>query len=416
MAFQMFKKKRIMILPSPPSSGSIGSVTKSFGIARSLMKRGCEVCFVMGGKLGDFIAKNGFKVYPYPAPLPNGKLQTITSTVDFVEWTGMADAEFVKAAVMAELEAIRDFKPDVVFAEARPSASISTRVAGIPSVMIASWPCTPRHPANRSGSERHIKVFNQALQRYGLPEIENIIDLFYMTADVKLAPTLPELEPEMSGVDGVQFVGYILDLNSERANFSAWYEHWVDLPQIFIYLSVGALFPELYIKTIIETFENLPFRVICGCGFHYELGTLPNSLPNIRFERYIPTAAIMKDTSLVIFHGGQDTMLTTLLYGLPSIAIPGQHFERDYNATQLEKLGAAKKLSVYAFRPNRLKNVVDEVLDGTYATMSKALSQKLHNYGGTEQCAEILVNVAGGTNRFFPKIRFQEVPPSFFTH
>jgi UDP:flavonoid glycosyltransferase YjiC (YdhE family) len=416
MVLRMIKKRRIMILPSPPSSGSIGSVTKSFGIARALMKRGCEVCFVMGGKLGGLIADNGFKVYPCPAPVLDGKIQTIASTVDFVEWTGMADAQFTKAAVIAELEAMRDFKPDVVFAEARPSASISTQAAAIPSVMIASWPCNPKHPANRSGSERRLKVFNHELQRYGLAEIENIIDLFYTKADVKLAPTLPELEPEMCGVDGVQFVGYILDLNSTGSHFPGWYGHWVDLPQIFIYLSVGALFPELYIKTIIETFENLPFRVICGCGYHYGLKTLPRNMPNIRFERYIPAAAIMKDTSLVIFHGGQDTMLTALLYGLPGIAIPGRHFERDYNATQLEKAGAAKKLPVYAFRPNRLKKVVYEVLNGTYAAMSRELSRKLRNYGGTEQCAEILVEVARGKNRFMPQPRLATGVSSLITH
>lgn len=409
----MSKKKRIMILPSPPNSGSIGSVTKSFGIARALIQRGCEVCFVMGDQLGAFIAQNGFKVYPYPAPVPTGKLQTITSTVDFVEWTGMADPEFIQAAVKAELEAIRDFKPDAVFAEARPSAAISAQAAGIPSVMIASWPCNPQHPANQSGTRRHIGTFNQQLKHYRLAEIENIIDLFYMRADVKLAPTLPELEPEMNGVPGIQFVGYILDLNTDRTAFAGWYDRWVDLPQIFIYLSVGALFPELYIRTIQETFASLPFRVICGCGFHYELGKLPDDIPNIRFERYIPAAAVMGDTCLVMFHGGQDTMLTTLLYGLPSITIPGQHFERDYNATQLEKLGASRKLPVHAFRPNRLKQAVLEVLNGPYGARSQGLARKLENYGGTEQCADIIVNVAGGGSRVFPELRFDQAKPPF---
>ena len=69
---------------------------------------------------------------------------------------------------------------------------------------------------------------------------------------------------------------------------------------------------------------------------------------NIKFERYVPTAAIMDKTVLTIFHGGQDTMLTTLLYGVPSITIPGQHYERDYNSAKLESLGASVKLPVHA--------------------------------------------------------------------
>ncbi|HEY9062656.1 MAG TPA: nucleotide disphospho-sugar-binding domain-containing protein [Pseudobacteroides sp.] len=383
---------RVMMLPSPPSSGSIGSVTKSIGIARMLIKRGCEVCFVMGDKLGEFISRSGFKVYLYPTPVPNGSISVINSTVDFVEWTGMADEDFVQASIIAELEAIRDFKPDVIFAEARPSAAISAQIAGIPSVMIASWPCNPEHPANKSQTGRLVKVFNKYLKQYKLLEIENVIELFYMRSNIKLAPTLPELEPEMQGIEGINFVGYILDLDFNESQLPSWYRNWVEFPQVFIYLSVGALSPELYVDTITETFKDLPFRVICGCGFHYNLKSLPESLPNIKFERYVPTAAIMKDTKLAIFHGGQDTMLTTLLYGLPSITIPGQHFERDYNSIKLADTGASKKLPIQAFRPNRLRSVVEEVINGPYAMKSKQLSERLKCFGGTEQCTNILVN------------------------
>lgn len=391
----MSLNKRVMILPSPPSSGSIGSVTKCIGIARVLVSKGCEVCFVMGDKLGEFINQNGFKVYSYPTPIPNGNITIINSTVDFVEWTGMADEDFVKSSISAELEAIQDFKPDVIFAEARPSAAISAQIANIPTVMIASWPCNPDHPANKSQSGRLVQVYNKYLKEYKLQEIENIIELFYMRSDVKLAPTIPELEPEMVDIEGINFVGYILDLDYDVCQLPSWYENWLELPQIFIYLSVGALDPQLYIDTITKTFENSSFRVICGCGFHYNLKALPKSLPNIRFERYIPTSAIMKDTDLVVFHGGQDTMLTTLLYGLPSITIPGQHFERDYNATKLSETGASKKLPIQAFRPNRLKRVVEEVICGSYAKESKKLSDRLKSYGGTFQCADILMNIAG---------------------
>lgn len=391
----MIRKPRVMILPSPTSTGSIGSMTKSIGIARELVARDCEVCFVIGGELGEFIQKEGFTVYDYPIPKPIGDVRIINSTVEFIEWSGMAEESFVTASVQAEVDAMKLFKPDVVFAEARPSASISTKILGIPSVMIASWPCNPNHPNNALGNGRMIQPFNELLAKHNLPLIENVVELFYTRADIKLAPTIPELEPEMQDIEGIEFAGYILDTESTDEELPDWYADWEnDDPQIFIYLSVSALSPEVYIQTVIDTFKDKPYRVVCGCGFHYRLPELPDNLGNIKFERYVPAGPVMRDSSLAIFHGGQDTTLTTLLNGVPSITVPGKHFERDYNATMLEKLGVSKKLPIISFRPSRLLAVVEEMLQGPYGEMSRQYQKKLQQYGGTKYCVDVLVNLA----------------------
>jgi len=390
----MSKQINVMLLPSPPNSGSVGCITKSIGIAHELEKRGCKVCFVMDGKLADLISENGFQVYKYPVPKQKGIIQRIENIVDFIEWTGMADPDFIEQSVNAEIEAIRDFKPDVIFAEGRPSASISAPAMGIPTVMIAGWPGHPEFPSNINSSRNSIKHFNKQLQRFKLMEIDNIAELMYMRADVKLAPTIPELEPEIAIVKGIKYVGYILDLSYDESKVPKWDRKLYDYPQIFIYLSVSAIPPELYISVVNEAFRDLPYRVICACGFHFSLKSLPTNSGNIKFEWFVPAQSVIKDTSLVIFHGGQDTMLTSLLHGLPSITVPGQHFERDYNATQMVKNGVSKKLPVHAFRPSRLRADVNEVLNGPYLNASKKLSEKLSRYNGTEQCVEILIDTA----------------------
>jgi UDP:flavonoid glycosyltransferase YjiC (YdhE family) len=391
----MSQEPRVLLLPSPPSSGSVGSVTKMLGVARSLRARGCQVRFVVGGKLAELITRNGFTVAPYPEPRPAATVQPIRNIADVIQWTGMADPDFVEAAVEAEIAAIRDFRPDVVFAETRPSAAISVPALGVPFAVIASWPIHPDFPANRECSEQLLAVFNRQLKRYQLPEIENVAELLCLRGDVKLAPTLPELEPELQVVPGVQFVGYILDVKRDDSQLPAWYRGWHKRPLIFVYLSVGAISPDLYLRIIPAAFEELPFDVLCACGFHYDLKALSQATGNVRFERFIPTQAVIEDACLVIFHGGQDTMLTTLLHGLPSLTIPGQHFERVYNATQLARLGASKMLPVHAFRPRRLQAVVEEVLNGLQASASRGLSLRFQNYGGTEQCADILLSTAG---------------------
>lgn len=397
MSETVLKKHRVMILLSPTSSGSIGSMTKCIGIAKAVEERNCQVCFAISGELGDTLRKLGYLVYPYPIPQPKKIMQDINNLTDFVEWAGMADESFIREAVKSEIEAIKQFKPDVIFAEARPSAIISARIAGVPTVMIASWPCSEKNIVNKKADGECIKGFNKVLKENNLPQINNVAELFFKDADIKLSPSIPELEPELSNEKDVIFAGYILDTDCS-VKLPDWYTLWGKRDfQVFMYLSVSALPPSYYIDTVVNAFKDKPCRVVCSCGFHYEVSDLPHADDNIRFTRYIPSAPVMRDSDIVIFHGGQDTMLTALLNGLPSMTITGRHFERAYNAEQLEKIGASKRLSLMSFRANRLFSEVEEVLRGPYGDVSRRISHDLKNYGGTEYCAEVLAGMAGAS-------------------
>jgi UDP:flavonoid glycosyltransferase YjiC (YdhE family) len=387
---------RIMLLPSPPSSGSVGSVSKTLGIAKVLQSQGCTVSFVIGGKLAEFVRANGFQVYDYPIPLPSANSGDVRSAADYVEWTGMAESGFIRQAVEAELKAIQAFKPNAIFAESRPSASISAAVAQIPALMIASWPSHPAFPANLQypGSAKAIAAFNEVLADYSLDSVSNLAELLFSRATIKMAPTLPELEPELAALKECDFAGYILDLEARQSSNLQWHPDWQDKPLIFIYLSVSAIPPLIYIELVKEIFDKQPYRVACLCGFHYELKALPDHTDNIQFHWFIPAAEIMPEAALVIFHGGQDTMLTTMLHGLPSITIPGQHFERDYNCTQLQNLGLTYKLPVQAFRPSRIRKIVETALNDNLAELRGHYRSKLRTLSGTENCCAALIALA----------------------
>ncbi len=381
-------------MPSASSAGSVGPIVKALSVARSLRARGCQVRFVIGGHLAELISRNGFEVAFYPVPRPAWTVQPINNIVDFMHWAGMTDPDFIETGVEAEIVAIREFHPDVIFAEARPSAAISATAMCIPLVNIVSWPVHPEFPPNQECGGQFVDGFNRQLRRYGLSEIKNIAELVCLRGDVQLAPTIPELEPELQALPGINFVGAMVNPGQEDSGPPTWYPGWPQKPLIFIYMSIAPIPPEVYLPVVSSTFEGLPFDVLCACGFHRKLRYLPPSTNNIRFERYVPAYTMMKHTCLVIFHGGQNTMMTTLLHGLPSLTIPGQHFERTYNAMQLSRRGASKMLAVQAFRPRRLQAAVMEVLNGCYAIESQKLAQKLWNYRGREQAADAILSAA----------------------
>lgn len=384
------EETRIMLLPSPPSSGSIGSATKMLGVARLLEENGAKICFVIGGVLGDFLRKFGYEVYPFPIPKTIGTNKDIDNIVDFLEWTGLCDDDFIQEAVLKELEAIKVFRPKVIFAETRPTATISANAAKIPLVSIASWSCSPINPINKLQVGRLIKGFNLVLERYGLEKIENIAQLFYKRSDVRLAPTLPELEPELLLEDDVIYTGYILDefkdLNYDLEQYNRMSKDNV----IFIYLSVGALSPHYYMETIIKEFQDTDYTVICGCGFHYKLDAFPKTPDNILFINYIPIKYIISDVQTLIFHGGQDTMLTALLHGTPSITFPGKHFERRYNAEKISNLRLSIMKDIWSFRPGKIIRTIESLEENGYYERCKKFKDKFSNYSGTQKCVEIL--------------------------
>lgn len=384
--------KRVMLLPSPPASGSIGSAVKCLGIAKELRDLGCRICFVIGGKLKGFLEKNGFYVYDYPVPLTDGSMVPIRNALDFIRWTGMGEETYLQESIRAELAAIEDFHPDVIFSETRPSASISARLMGIPTVMVAGWPLNPHFPGNAVDPYGITDRYNKMLQFYGLEKVSSVTELFYEYADQRIAPTIPLLEPELEGTD-TEYLGLVSDLKKTE-ELPDWYRKWEKKPQIFIYLSVGALRPDLYFKIIIDIFKDTPYRVLCSCGFHYLVRELPRDLPNIKFVRHISVPAIIDDTFFIIFHGGQDMMLTALSHGIPSITIPGQHFERAYNASMLERLGVSKKIMLQGFRKSRILSEMDALMGPETRRACDQYSKIAGSFGGTARCAEIICGMA----------------------
>ena len=385
--------KKIMLQPSPPSSGVIGSTLKCIGIGRVLRSRGCEVCFVNGGKLKQLVEQEGFKCYDFPSPTTKGTQQDIRSLADFIEWSGMTDENFVQTSVLSEIEAIKDFKPDAIFSETRLSSVISAKICGIPIMSVAAWPRSPDFPANVLDYGRHTNVYNKILDQYGLENVNNLAELLYTRSDIKISPSIPDLEPELLQFPDINFVGYILDIELEKEILYQEYEN-KEKDIILVYFSVGAISPRLYYDTIIETFCDAKEQVIVACGYHYELNNgLVSPCDNIKFVQYIKLSDIIHRVKLILFHGGQDTMMTSLLFGIPSITIPGKHFEREYNSASLAQLGVSEQLPVYGFRPNRLIKAVNDSYSKERAEKCRYWRKRMLQYRGTQACIDYLLSL-----------------------
>jgi hypothetical protein len=234
------------------------------------------------------------------------------------------------------------------------------------------------------------------LRKYGQEQVETAAELTFMRSQLRLAPTLAELEPELaaSGTD-VSFIGHTVD-RTEEEDVPEDLVGVGDGPVGFVYLSVTGLDPPMYADVLTTAFRGTGTTVVCAVGYHYGAAQLPDGTAEVRFVRYVPAHAVLKRSDFVIFHAGHDTMMSVLYHGIPSLAFPQGSSERLYNAAALERIGAGIWLPFAAFRPRRILKAVHELTSGRFAPALERFSARLHQAGGCEEAVAKILQLAKG--------------------
>ncbi|GIF23432.1 UDP:flavonoid glycosyltransferase YjiC (YdhE family) [Actinoplanes tereljensis] len=79
---------------------------------------------------------------------------------------------------------------------------------------------------------------------------------------------------------------------------------------------------------------------------------------------YLPFEQLLEHAAGLILHGGQGSALAALRYGVPSLAIPGRHYERRYNSERIAALGAGLHGQLTDLRTGRLTTILAQMLAG----------------------------------------------------
>ncbi|MBP3233546.1 MAG: hypothetical protein J6M65_03880, partial [Eubacterium sp.] len=103
---------------------------------------------------------------------------------------------------------------------------------------------------------------------------------------------------------------------------------------------------------------------------------------------------LLEEAVLFINHGGQNSVVDGLIHGVPQIVIPGNVFERKYNAECLEKKNAGAivttgKFSSDVIRSNAERLIVSEEIRNNACE----LGAKLLYAGGVETIMSEISNM-----------------------
>jgi MGT family glycosyltransferase len=112
--------------------------------------------------------------------------------------------------------------------------------------------------------------------------------------------------------------------------------------------------------TTLRTLAELPVRVVFTLSAGHprdELGPVP---ANVRLERFVPHAAVLKRSCLLVSHAGHGVVAKALYYGVPMVLVP---WGRDQPgvAARAAALGVAEVIARHDLTAQRLSAAIQQV-------------------------------------------------------
>ena len=385
---------RILLIPFSGGLG-LGPLTRCLAIAEEGKKRGHKVAFLCKPFFKKITETRGFLSYLSPEPkhirrnLPKYRL------ADLALEYGLLNLEYLQKAIKQELAIIKTFRPNIIFTETQFSINFSSKISGIPWSTAISW---TDHAKFRSSLYKtfsiyphHLDQINRLASQYNISPYGDLCDLAFERAHIKIAPTSPELQPELLSFPNVHFVGSLLSETLENQGNNIELPINIYWPSIYVYMSPGEIPARQWIHTICNAFSKQSYNVIVMLS---PLKNIPRHLPNfpnIHFLGLAPARKFIRLSDVVITHGGGNTMVNALLNNKPLLIFPHNYAERHYNGCAIERLGAGFNLPTKAFTPEIIRKYVEILIHKeSFIKNAKKLGKHLWELGGTKRAVDIL--------------------------
>lgn len=189
-----------------------------------------------------------------------------------------------------------------------------------------------------------------------------------------------------------QFVGACLDIRPNQSGFPI--EQLRGKKNLFI--SLGTVFnsrPDFF-KTCFEAFGGSDWQVIMAYGSRLDpahLGPVPD---NFLVASFVPQLEVLQHSALFITHGGMNSTMEALYYGVPLIVAP-QMGEQALTAGRVQELGLGVQLRAESITSAALRAAVAQVSSDTAIRQRvNAMQQDICAAGGTARAVELVLDYA----------------------
>jgi MGT family glycosyltransferase len=159
-----------------------------------------------------------------------------------------------------------------------------------------------------------------------------------------------------------------------------------------IYASLGTTrnAQAFVLRLIAEACQDLELQLVISLGGRFDPETFADLPGKPLVTKYAPQLELVRLATLVITHGGPNTVFEALMQGKPMVAIPIAH-DQPAVAVRLARLGIAEMLPVMRLSAKRIRTAVTMVLSNPgYREEAEKMQAKLQSLNGLDRAVEVI--------------------------
>ncbi|MFD4557866.1 glycosyltransferase [Streptomyces sp. NPDC058469] len=384
---------RILFEPIAGAVG-LGAITRCLALAQAAALRGHSVAFHAQPYplLEDFPVGDRYDaVIPTrPRPLTDPQSSSFSEALGI---RGLSRPDYLREAVRAELKTIEQYRPDVIVTEWQPSVPIAAHAAGVPFVATLATTELSRLAGRPLGADAPFHEVDGDIvgvaREYGIDDCTSVDELLHLRSLANIAPTVPELEPLLTGVPHTHFVGPLLfpplelrrpDIPAQRAD-----------KKILVYLGAGAVSVPSMVNVLGEAFPAPEYDVLVAAREREIDGaTLPLRRGSVAIAHEPGLMAALQDCSVAVLRGSQNAVAASLMCGVPIVGLPGDRdSEPMYNMQVIEAHGCGRLLAGMP-SPAEIATAAAQVMADGSAERAGSLGALLRGKGGPSEAITVI--------------------------
>jgi len=161
-----------------------------------------------------------------------------------------------------------------------------------------------------------------------------------------------------------------------------------------LYISLGTVFTNQidFVHTCLQAFGNSPWQVIQSIGESLDRTAFEPIPENFLVYQHLPQLDILPRTDIFITHGGMNSVMEALYYGVPMIAI-SQIPEQSFTAGQIVKFGLGIQLDKQNVTAKVLRETVSQVNeDKSFRINAQNMQTIIKESGGYKEAVKAILS------------------------
>lgn len=376
-----------MLFTSTAGAGHFGPMEP---VAQACVRRGHDVLVTAPDSFADHVQRSGLSFHPFP-DVPSEQMGAVFARLPTLstdeanrlvvgEIFGRLDAQ---AALPAMLELVGQWRPDVVVRDPAEFASLVAAARfGVPQAQVAI------------GLGSMLDLVSGVLDD-PIRELERLAGVEPSEGESRVGatPTMSSVPARLDGTTAGPMWRFRAPVSASEPSLPGSFGD-PDAPLVYVtFGSVTAtigLFGEVY-QQAVRALSTMDVRVLLTTGTGYDLSRLGPLPANTLATQWWPQDSAMRETAVVVGHGGFGTMMSAAAAGVPQVVMPLFAADQYVNAERIEAAGAGRQLLGGPAQIDELPALIEEVLsERRYADAARQIAADIATLPDVSAMVDIL--------------------------